>query len=67
MAFSLYESYLEDGTKLIKSYKDILKAGGSKDPYELLLKEGFDLKDPEFFNKGFKLIEKWVKELEVLI
>jgi len=67
LSFSLYESYLENKGSFINKYKNILKAGGSQNPYKLLKKEGFNIEDPQFFNNGFKIIKKWIKELESLI
>ena len=44
LSFSLYEQYKEEGDSFVEKYKNILRAGGSKTPYELLKENGFRYK-----------------------
>ena len=67
LSFSLYEMYLEKGSDFIEIYKNILKAGGSKTPYDLLIEYGIDITKPEFYRKGLKVIENMVVEFESLV
>ena len=51
---------------LVKSYMDILAAGGSKKPEKLLLEHGFDIKSPKFWQEGFNYVGQQVKALSSL-
>jgi oligoendopeptidase F len=42
----------------------MLKAGGSKHHSELLAPFGLDASKPEFWQKGLKVIERMINELE---
>jgi len=67
LTFSLYEQYLQEGVKFVARYKNILRAGGSKTPYNLLLENGFDIESPEFYQKGLKVVAGMVAEFEKAI
>jgi oligoendopeptidase F len=64
LTFALYEKYQSEGQDFIEDYKDILRSGGSKTPYDLLIKYGMDINKPEFYEKGIKTIEKILNEFE---
>ena len=66
LVFSLYDRYRSDGKVFVESYKEILRAGGSKRPKDLLLEHGFDIAKPEFYRLGLGVIEEKVKEFEAL-
>lgn len=61
---SLYGLYQESHTGFVEKYFDLLKAGGSKHHSEMLAPFGLDARDPEFWNKGLKVIEGMIDELE---
>jgi oligoendopeptidase F len=44
---ALYKKILEEGEAGVENYKNLLKAGGSDYPYQLLLNAGVDLAKPE--------------------
>jgi oligoendopeptidase F len=44
----------------------MLKAGGSKHHSELLKPFGLDASDPDFWQKGLKVIEGFIDELEAM-
>lgn len=67
LTFALYEKYKEEGKSFIEKYKNILKAGGSRIPYELLKENGFDIKSKEYYKKGLSVVEEMVNELETLV
>ena len=50
----------------MQKYFDLLKAGGSKHHSELLAPFGLDARDPEFWNKGLRVIEGMIDELEAM-
>ena len=64
LSFSLYQKYQEHGKNFIKDYKEILKAGGSKTPQDLLKSHQIDILSKSFYEDGLKVIEKIVKEFE---
>ena len=61
---SLYGLYAESHPGFVAKYFDMLKAGGSKHHSELLAPFGLDARDPAFWNKGLKVIEGMIDELE---
>ena len=63
---SLYVLYQEAHPGFVGKYFDLLKAGGSKHHSELLAPFGLDARDPEFWNKGLRVIEGMIDELETM-
>ena len=63
---SLYGLYAEAHPGFVAKYFDMLKAGGSKHHSELLAPFGLDARDPEFWNKGLKVLEGMIDELEAM-
>jgi oligoendopeptidase F len=63
---SLYGLYQEAHPGFVQKYFDLLKAGGSKHHSELLAPFGLDARDPEFWNKGLRVIERMIDELEAM-
>ncbi|MBU1211508.1 MAG: M3 family oligoendopeptidase [Alphaproteobacteria bacterium] len=61
---SLYGLYQESHPGFVEKYFDLLRAGGSKHHSEMLEPFGLDARDPEFWNKGLKVIEGMIDELE---
>ena len=67
LSFALYQKYREEGQSFIENYKNILRSGGSKSPYDLLIEHGLDITTPEFYRSGIKVISDMVDELENLV
>lgn len=63
---SLYGLYAEAHPGFVGKYFDLLKAGGSKHHSELLAPFGLDARDPKFWDKGLKVIEGMIDELETM-
>ncbi len=61
---SLYGLYREAHPGFVEKYFEMLKAGGSKHHSELLAPFGLDARDPQFWNKGLKVLEGMIDELE---
>ena len=61
---SLYGLYEEAHPGFVAKYFDMLKAGGTKHHSELLAPFGLDASRPEFWQKGLKVIEGMIDELE---
>ncbi len=66
LVLSLYSLYKEEGKTFPAKYIELLKAGGSKDPYQLLKPFDIDLNDANFWHKGLAIIDNMVKGAENL-
>ena len=61
---SLFQKYKENPQGFIPQYLHMLSLGGSKKPEEIAWVAGLNLKDPEFWNAGIKLLDAMVSEAE---
>jgi oligoendopeptidase F len=66
LTFALYNK-VQDGSLSVESYKDILRAGGSERPRDLLGRYGIDIASPDFYRAGLREVEKMVEEFEKMI
>ena len=66
LVLALYEIYKQDKTSFPDKYIELLSAGGSKRPTELLAPFGIDVEDPEFWKVGLGVIERLIAEAERL-
>lgn len=63
LSLSLYQRYKREGSRFAKDYMEILAAGGSKKPEDLLREHGIDIGAKKFWQDGFDYIRSQVKEL----
>jgi oligoendopeptidase F len=63
---SLYGLYQEAHPGFVGKYFELLKAGGSKHHSELLAPFGLDARDPTFWQKGLRVLEGMIDELEAM-
>jgi len=63
---SLYAIYKNQGQSFVKKYILALSDGGSKSPSQLASAMGINLADPQFWDKGIKLVEDRIIEFENL-
>ncbi|HPX95700.1 MAG TPA: M3 family oligoendopeptidase [Brevefilum fermentans] len=66
LVLSLYKQYQAEGNAFKPRYMDILAAGGSIAPIELLARAGIDVTRAEFWQGGFDIIDEMVTTLENL-
>jgi oligoendopeptidase F len=66
LVLALYEQYQKQGGSFADRYVDLLTAGGSDWPHELLKPLGIDLKDLAFWNQGLAAIEQLIVQAEEL-
>jgi oligoendopeptidase F len=66
LVLALYARYREIGEAFPPLYLELLAAGGSDWPEELLKPLGVDLKDPGFWGKGLGMLEELVAQAEEL-
>ncbi|NBC26037.1 MAG: M3 family oligoendopeptidase [Bacteroidetes bacterium] len=66
LVLALYSSYRSGQPGFEESYLDLLKAGGSDWPHELVKKIGIDIRDREFWQQGLSLFEDMIEQAEEL-
>lgn len=66
LVLSLYKQYKAEGEAFKPRYMEILAAGGSIAPVELLGKAGIDITQPAFWQGGYDVIAEMVRTLETL-
>jgi len=64
LVLSLYALYQQQGAAFVPKYLDMLLAGGSRSPYELVAPFGVDLNDRQFWLNGLSLIDSMLQEVE---
>ncbi|TSC90127.1 MAG: oligoendopeptidase F [Microgenomates group bacterium Gr01-1014_5] len=62
LTLSLYNEYKKDKEEFVPKYLELLSAGGTKTPEELLKPLGVNLKDEKFWQGGVDLINNLVRE-----
>ncbi|MFD3005604.1 M3 family oligoendopeptidase [Thermus tengchongensis] len=63
VVLALYGKYREEGEAFVPKYLEVLEAGESQSPKEILAKAGVDLASEAFFRYGFGVLESWLKAL----
>jgi oligoendopeptidase F len=66
LVLALYARYQENAKGFPEAYRNLLAAGGSDWPEELVRPLGVDLKDPTFWDRGLKMIEQLVEQAEAM-
>lgn len=66
LVLSLYKQFKLEGKSFVPKYLDILAAGGSRKPEDLLMDAGFDISKEEFWQQGFDLVREKVQQLKEL-
>ena len=66
LVLALYRRYQEEGDAFIPGYVEMLAAGGSAPPVDVLAAAGVDPTDPDFWRGGFDVVRGIVDELEAL-
>lgn len=64
LVLSLYRIYQKEGTDFVPKYIQLLTAGGSQSPYDLLAPFSINLNDQDFWQGGLKVIEEMLQEIE---
>ncbi len=66
LVLSLYQRYQKEGDSFKPGYLKILEAGGSRAPAAILRDSGIDISSKDFWQGGFDVIDRMVKDLEDL-
>lgn len=64
LVLALYGMYQQQGASFVTKYLELLSAGGSRTPYELLQPFGIDLDNPAFWQQGLNVIEEMLTRVE---
>lgn len=67
LTFALYNKVHTEKVLSVEDYKDILRAGGSERPRDILGRYGIDIASPDFYRAGLREVEKMVEEFESLL
>jgi oligoendopeptidase F len=66
LVLALFNLYQSRGADFVPAYLDVLAAGGSDWPENILAKVGVDLTDPDFWNEGLAILRDMVDQEEAL-
>jgi oligoendopeptidase F len=66
LVLSLYKQYKLEGKSFVPKYFNILSAGGSRKPEELLMEAGIDISREEFWQQGFDYVREMIQQLKAL-
>jgi len=66
LVLALYEEYQRKPEGFADNYMQLLAAGGSEWPHDLVAKMGLDIQDPNFWQKGLKAFEQMILRAEEL-
>ncbi len=64
LVMALYQEYKKEGKSFVPRYKELLAAGTSMSPMDILDRAGVDVRKAEFWQGGFDVIAEMVKKLE---
>ncbi|NGZ03495.1 MAG: oligoendopeptidase F [Nitrospira sp. WS238] len=64
LVLALYRMYKEQGVAFVPKYLELLSAGGSQSPHDILSKVGVDMTSETFWQSGFDTIKEMVNDLE---
>jgi oligoendopeptidase F len=64
---ALYEKIVEQGEPAVENFKNLLRAGGSDYPNELLLRAGVDLATPEPYRAVIRKMNAIMDEMEAIL
>ena len=66
LALSLFQRFKKEGGQFVPSYIEILSAGGSEKPENLLAEYGIDIMSKQFWQDGFDYVKDQVRMLSKL-
>jgi oligoendopeptidase F len=66
LVLSLYRQFRQEGESFKPRYIEILSAGGSDSPANILARAGIDIYEDAFWQGGFDVVSELIDQLEVL-
>ena len=67
LTFALYRKYLEEGEDFAPRYLELLAGGGKERPEKMLEVVGLNPLEPDFWEKGFQVLEGLVSEFKQVV
>ena len=67
LTLALYQRYLDEGKAFVPSYLQLLESGGSQRPEVAVAKIGIDINQPEFWDRGFQIIQGLLADLRATL
>jgi len=64
LVFGLFSRYMAGGAPFAEKYLELLRLGGSLSPRDLMARVGIEIRDPEFWRSGMRVLEDMVAEFE---
>ena len=64
LTLALFQRYLDEGAAFIPTYLQLLESGGSQRPEHALGQLGIDINQPEFWDRGFRVIKGFLADLQ---
>ncbi len=64
LVLALVQRYDEEGPAFVPRYLQMLAAGGSESPSEVVARTGLDIADPDFWARGLSLLEELLVQAE---
>ena len=66
LVLALISRYREEGDHFVPGYLEMLGMGGSERPEEVVARAGLDLKDPDLWHRGLRMVEGMIAQAEEL-
>jgi oligoendopeptidase F len=67
LTLALYQRYLDEGKAFVPGYLRLLEGGGSQRPEVALAQIGIDINQPEFWDRGFRVIQRLLDDLQATL
>jgi oligoendopeptidase F len=67
LTLALYQRYLDEGEAFVPGYLRLLESGGSQRPEVALAQIGIDINQPEFWDRGFRVIQGLLDDLRATL
>jgi oligoendopeptidase F len=67
LTLALFQRYLDEGEAFVPGYMRLLESGGSQRPERALAQIGIDINQPEFWDRGFRVIEGFLADLRATL
>lgn len=67
LTLALYQRYLDEGAAFVPGYLRLLESGGSQRPEVALAQIGIDINQPEFWDRGFRVIAGLLNDLRATL
>ena len=66
LTLALFQRYLDEGEAFVPGYIRLLEGGGSQRPDRALARLGIDINQPEFWDRGFRVIGGFLDDLKAV-